>query len=263
MRLTGTSRRASGWVRRFFPAEYAQTRVVCLPHAGGSASYYRPLVRALPPSVDAIVVQYPGRQERYAEALVDSVDELANRVVEELRHWSDRPLAIFGHSMGATVAFEVALRLQRTGTPPVGLFASGRRAPSRPWDERLHLCGDDELLAQVRRLSGTDSELLDSAEMMRLALPALRADYRAVETYQYQPGPPLACPIVALVGADDPHVSVAEIDAWRAHTRMSYEVEVFQGGHFYLAEHTSAVATTIATHLARWAAPDAAAGSCR
>ncbi|MDQ0954324.1 surfactin synthase thioesterase subunit [Streptomyces phaeochromogenes] len=101
------------WIRRYHPAPDASTRLVCFPHAGGSATFYHPVSRALSPEIDVVAVQYPGRQERRTEPLVDSVEKLADLIVPELEPWLDRPLTFFGHSMGASLAYEVALRLRR------------------------------------------------------------------------------------------------------------------------------------------------------
>lgn len=211
----GVAPASSGtWIRRYHPAPDARTRLICFPHAGGSATFFLPVSRAMSTGVDVLAVQYPGRQDRYAEPCVDDLRELADLVVEELHAWLDRPVTLFGHSLGATLAFEVALRLRERGVTPLGLFASGRRAPSRHRDERTHLADDDGLVADLKQLSGTDPQILDDDEVLQMILPAIRSDYRAAETYRYVPGPKLDCPVVALVGDGDPRVSIDEARAW-------------------------------------------------
>ncbi|MEV0698651.1 alpha/beta fold hydrolase [Saccharopolyspora sp. NPDC050389] len=226
------------WIRRFHPAPDAGARLVALPHAGGSASFYFPLSRALAPRVEVLSVQYPGRQDRRAERCIDDIGELADRLATELRQWADRPLALFGHSMGAVVGFEVARRLE---VAPIRLIASGRRAPSTYRDERVHLCDDDGLVAELRKLSGTASGVLGDEELLRMILPAVRGDYRAAETYRGVPGAKVTCPITVLIGDDDPKVTLAEAEAWREHTDAEVDLRVFPGGHFYLAEHQEEV----------------------
>ncbi|MFF8772954.1 thioesterase II family protein [Kitasatospora sp. NPDC015120] len=238
------------WIRRFHPRPDAAVRLVCLPHAGGSASYFLPVSRAMPPSVDVLCVQYPGRQDRRAEPLVDNVPDLADQVFAALLPWTDRPLALFGHSLGATLAFEVARRLERQkGLVAAGLFASGRRAPSTHRTETVHLRDDDGLIAEIRGLSGTDDRLLGDEEILRMILPATRADYRAAETYAYEPGEALRCPLSALVGDDDPKVTVDEAAAWADHTEGPFDLRVFPGGHFYLADHQAAVIEALTERL--------------
>lgn len=229
------------WIRRFHAAPGAHSRLLCLPHAGGAASYFFGVSQRLTPRVEVLAVQYPGRQDRYREPCVDSVEGLAEHVTTALTPWLDRPLALFGHSMGAAVAFEVATRLERTGIVPTALFVSGRRAPSRFREETVHLRDDDGIIAEVRQLSGTDDQVLAEDDLIRMALPAIRNDYRAIETYRGRPGATVSCPVHALVGDDDPKATVDEVDAWRDHTTGGFELHLFPGGHFYLDQHVPAV----------------------
>ncbi|GAA2998497.1 alpha/beta fold hydrolase [Streptomyces lactacystinicus] len=237
------------WVRRYHPAPEARHRLICLPYAGGSASYFFPVSRALSPQVDVLAVQYPGRQDRRQEPCVESVQELADLLVDVVKPWADRPLSLFGHSMGASVAFELALRLEDLGIVPHTVWASGRRAPGAHRDERFHRLDDQGLLTEIKRLDGTDNNLLDDEEMVRMVLPVLRSDYRAAETYRPTPGAALTAPVLALVGDDDPKVTVDEARKWAEHTSGPFELEVFRGGHFYLNAHANTVVDRIRTRL--------------
>ncbi|MFF4583276.1 thioesterase II family protein [Streptomyces sp. NPDC001389] len=256
MNTPTTTTDGSLWIRRFEPRPDSSVRLVCLPHAGGSASFYLPVARAMPDFADVLCVQYPGRQDRRAEPLVDSIPELADQVFTALLPWADRPLAFFGHSMGASVAFEVARRFEREkGIVAAALFASGRRAPSAYRHETVHLRDDDGLIEEMKSLSGTDSRLLGDEEVLRMVLPAIRADYRAAETYTPEPGERLRCPLLAMVGTGDPKVTVAEAEAWAEHTEGPFGLRVFSPGHFYLvrdhAEVIGAMADTLRTSLGR------------
>lgn len=238
------------WVRRFHPAALARVRLACLPHAGGSASFFLPMSKALSPAIDVLCVQYPGRQDRRLEPCIQSIDDLAEQLTPVLAPWLDLPLALFGHSMGATLAFEIARRMERDcSASPVHLFASGRRAPSRHRDERIHLAEDRALLAELRSLSGTDALVLGDEEVLRMVLPAIRGDYRAAETYRYQPGPRLRCPITALAGNADPKVTADEARAWREHTDGGFDYHTFDGGHFYLTGHQEEVLRLVTARL--------------
>ncbi|MEV6419586.1 alpha/beta fold hydrolase [Streptomyces sp. NPDC051662] len=222
------------WLRRFHPASAAPVRLVCFPHAGGSASFYFPVSAALASDSDVVALQYPGRQDRRTEPSVDDIGVLADRIAPVVAPLFDRPVVFFGHSMGAVVAFEVARRLEAGGRTPAMLFASGRRAPSTRRVETVHQRDDDGLVAEMKALSGTDAQVLGDEELLRMVLPAIRSDYRAIETY----GPVEAtvdCPITALVGDDDPKATPSEADAWRAHTTAAFHIQVFRGGHFYLS----------------------------
>ncbi|MDI5965480.1 alpha/beta fold hydrolase [Streptomyces sp. SL13] len=238
------------WIRRFHPRPDSEVRLVCLPHAGGSASFYFPMSDMMGTSVEVLSVQYPGRQDRRAEPCISSIPELADLVAAALVPWADRPLVFFGHSMGATLGFEVARRLERDhGIVLVGLFASARRAPSRKRHETVHQRDDRGIITELQRLSGTNSQIMGDEELLRMVLPAIRADYRAAETYEYDPGPKLRCPIVSLVGDDDPKVTMDEARAWGEHTESSFDFQVFPGGHFYLASHQSEIVNAISDHV--------------
>lgn len=225
------------WVRRYHPAADTATRLLCLSHAGGSASYFFAVSRALSPDIDVLAAQYPGRQDRLREPCLNSVDDLADGLVAALEPLLDRPIMIFGHSLGATLGFEVARRLERAGRTPVALFASGRPAPHRIRPERTYLATDAELVANMWKLGGTDAALLDDEDILAMVLPAIRADYTAAETYTYRPGPPLTCPVIALTGDNDPKATVEEVAAWREHTSGDFELAVYPGAHFYLNDH--------------------------
>lgn len=200
-------------------------------------------------------MQYPGRQDRRREPAIDDICLLADQIADALGTWSDRPLTFFGHSMGALVAFEVARRLERNGDGPLRLFASGRRAPSMYRDEQVHRRDDDGLIAELRALSGTDSRVLDDDEMLRMVLPALRSDYKAVETYRSEPASAVRCPVTVLVGDDDPKTSLDEARSWDAHTTGDFDLRVFPGGHFYLADRPEEVMTVLSDHFTSAALP--------
>ncbi|MFJ2114380.1 MULTISPECIES: thioesterase II family protein [unclassified Streptomyces] len=238
------------WLRRYNPAPTSRIRLVCFPHAGGSAPYYFPMAQALPPAVEVLAVQYPGRQDRRTEPCIDDIDRLADTLFEILVPLTDKPLALFGHSMGAVIAFEVARRLEeRADTVVATLFASGRRAPSCHRDEYVHTLDDDGLIADIKALNGTDAALLDSDDIRELILPAIRNDYRAVETYHYRPGPRLSCPISVFTGAEDPRVTADEARAWEQHTTGGFTLRTFRGGHFFLADHHKDISAAVLDRL--------------
>ncbi len=244
--MTDHASAARRWIRRFRPALPGAPAVVCLPHAGGSASFFVPLARALAPHHEVLAVQYPGRQDRGAERPLECVREIADGLLPLLRPSLTGPFVLFGHSMGATVAYELARRLEESGDPPAALVVSGRPAPSRQREGGVvHLGTDDELIGYLRGLEGTDDLFLADDAWLRLTLPALRADSRASETYRHRPGPRLTCPVRALIGAGDPVVTREEAAAWGGHTTGAFALEVHEGGHFSLREHWDAVAAAV------------------
>lgn len=239
----------SAWLRKLRPEAHDGIHLVCLPHAGGAATYYFPLAQSLSPEIAVLAIQYPGRQDRRSEPALDRISQLAEGVAAALSLYADRPLAFFGHSMGAVVAYETALRLQDQGFDIVHVFASGRRAPSRYRAESLHLTGDDAILRDLRLLGGTTAMALEDPELIAMVMPALRADYRAVETYRHVPGQRLQCPVTALIGDNDPRTSEEEGKAWADHTDGLFELKVLPGDHFYLNEQTATVAALVAERL--------------
>lgn len=224
-------------------------RVVCFHHAGGSASSFLPLSRAFGAGVEVWASQLPGHAERRREPLLTSVDEVADGVLPSVLAQADRPVALFGHSFGAVVAFELARRMAAEGVKPRHVFVSGRRAPSRPRIENVHLRSDAEIKTELRLLGGPGVELLDDPEVAAAFLPAIRGDYQAVETWQPAPGLRVDCPLTAMVGDRDPRASVDEARAWRVHTTGAFALEIFDGGHFYLADHHADIAATVTETL--------------
>jgi surfactin synthase thioesterase subunit len=239
------------WCRRYRSSDDGAEQLICFPHAGGSASFYLPVSVALSPAVDVVAIQYPGRQDRRHEPLISDITLLADRIHAVLRAARDRPVTFFGHSMGAVVAFEVARRLEADGRSLVRIFASGRRAPSARRNESVHLRDDAGILAEVHSLNGTDSALLQEDEIMRAALPVLRADYRAIEKYTCAPGVAVNCPISALVGEDDPQVTPDEASAWAGHTTGAFDIHMFAGGHFYLVDRSNDVLKILRRHFSK------------
>ncbi|MFG2830497.1 thioesterase II family protein [Streptomyces sp. NPDC048434] len=245
------------WCRRYHPSPTATTRLVCFPHAGGSAPFYLPVATALSPDVDVIAIQYPGRQERRAEQPLTDVDAFAERIHDLLLRQPPLPVTFFGHSLGATIAFETVRRLEASGSEVAHLFASGRRAPSAHREAGgVHLRDDDGILAEVRRLNGTAASVLGDQELMRAALPSLRADYQAAETYRCAPEATIDCPVTVLTGDTDPETTLPEAHAWERHTTSTCTVRTFPGGHFFITAHVSAITALLKGHFARTAGSD-------
>ncbi|MET9354001.1 alpha/beta fold hydrolase [Streptomyces sp. NPDC006617] len=245
--MTLATTEAQLWFRRFHEAPADAPRLICLPHAGGSASYYFPFSAALQPVVQVLAVQYPGRQDRRNDPLATTVADYAEAVFAALAGVPDLGrFAMFGHSMGAVIGFEVTRLLERRlGVSPVRLFASGRRAPSRVRAESAHTLDDNGLVRELAALDGTDSRLLDDPEMRALLLPMIRNDYRAVELYRCEPDARASCPVTVLTGDADPRTSAEEAQDWKAHTDADCVVREFLGGHFFLNGHHQEIAELV------------------
>jgi medium-chain acyl-[acyl-carrier-protein] hydrolase len=211
-------------------------RLFCLPHAGGGASAFHTWNNLLPASLQICSVLLPGREGRLSEPLFTQIDSLADAIASELQPWLNIPFAVFGHSMGALLAFEWVRRLQRRGHPmPVWLFLSGRRAPGAPDDSSpLNSLSDGEFLNELtRRYDGIPQEFLVNEDLMEVFLPILRADISVVESFLFHEVEPLDCPITVFAGMNDGSVSWDQLLAWERHTRKHFSVRLLPGGHFY------------------------------
>lgn len=239
-RVTGSA------LRVFRRAGVLAARLVCCPHAGGGASFFRRWADALPPSVEVVSVQYPGREDRLTEPFAQTLSALADEVAVGLRRMCGPPVVLFGHSLGAAVAYEVALRLEADGTPPAMLVVSGREAP-RAEGRGVHLLSDDEVWADLAAAGGTRQELIRSPEVRAMLLPILRADCELSAAYRPATGALVTCPILACVGDRDP--DVPRLPDWADRTTGGFELRTFEGHHFYLIEAWQALTALILSRL--------------
>ena len=229
-----TQRASSSWFVHSGRAD-APLRLVCVPYAGGGASAFRTWSAHLP-DVEVCAVQPPGRENRLKEAPIAHFATLIAGIAGALSALPAKPWVLFGHSLGALVAFELARALRGQGMhEPEALIVSGCRAPSWPRPSRASSAlSDAALVERLRSYAGTPAAVLDEPELLALLLPTLRADFALVEGYVLAPLQPLSLPIIALGGCDDEDVSHASLAAWREHTTAAFALTRFAGGHFYL-----------------------------
>jgi medium-chain acyl-[acyl-carrier-protein] hydrolase len=228
--------------------------VFCLPFAGGGASFYRPWAQAAPASFAIVPVQPPGREDRLFEKSFERMPDLVDAAADAMTPFLRQPYALFGHSMGGMIAYELVQELRRRGAPlPMHLFVSGAPAPhvAAEIPPIFHL-PEPQLVAEIRRrYRGLPDEVLESRELLDLLLPRLRADLAVTGTYVYRDSPPLTCPITAFGGDGDETVTPAMIEAWREHTVMAFRSEIFPGGHFFVSDHASRVLAALAEGVTR------------
>lgn len=250
--MSGSVQGQTPWLAYCRPNGAAKLRLFCVPHAGGGASTYRTWPAELPAQVEVCPVQPPGRETRLREPAFRRAEPLALAAATALAPWFDRPFALFGHSMGAVIAFELARALRSQGQPmPVCVIVSGRRAPHLP-DRKgpIYDLPQDELLAELAKFGGTPSEALACRELIEFMLPLLRADCEVCDEHVHVPDAPLPCPLIAYGGAADPDVNQEELEGWREHTSGAFVARMFPGDHFYLQAQRSTVLSTLARDLA-------------
>lgn len=223
-------------------------RLFCLPYAGGGAALFRLWADNLPAEVEVCPIFLPGRERRMREAPFKRLQPLVETLAHELQPFMDVPFAFFGHSMGALISFELIRHLRKNQQPgPVHLFASSFRAPQLPdRNPPLHQLSDVEIIAMLTRIGGTPPSVLQHAELMKMLIPIMRADFELCETYVYTPEPPLDCPITAFGGEQDMLVSLPELEAWHTQTRGPFSVRLFQGDHFFLQNQQDALLQALA-----------------
>ncbi|MCS7475566.1 thioesterase II family protein [Umezawaea endophytica] len=252
MASQGTDRRAGGWIVGPPHPTAPAVRLFCLPYVGGAASVYQPWRGALGDDVEVCPVEPPGHQTRLREpafARLDAlVDALASGITDEL----DVPYALFGHSLGALVAFELARELRRRGADePWALFVSGGPAPRLAREHPpVHDGTDAQVVERLRILGGLPEEVLEEPGLLRHFLPTIRADFAVFETYEYRSGSPLTCPVIAFSGAEDTDVPHTRVEPWSAESTGRFEHHVLPGSHFFVHTARTALLNLVRGELA-------------
>ena len=222
-------------------------RLICLPHAGGGASSFHHLAALLPSDIEMMAVQLPGRESRLSEAAFRRMAALIDALSKGINGWLEKPYSLFGHSMGALIAFELGREIRRRGLPlPHTTIVSGRRSPTVPNTERpLHLLPDDAFVdALVERYDAIPKVIRDEPELMALFMPVLKADFEIFESHHHVDEPPLASALSIYGGRADPQTR--QMDGWANLYAGAARTRLFDGGHFYLADQRRALADALA-----------------
>jgi surfactin synthase thioesterase subunit len=235
------------WIAFGGADEDAEARVFCLAHAGAGAAPFRPWLRLFDERVRLCPLRLPGRESRIAEPALEQLDELADALVDVVVPLADRPFALFGHCFGAIVAFEVVRRLRRLGAPqPTHLFVTGDAPSAELAPPFLHALESGELAARLAALGTFEERALADPDVFEVLEPAIRADFRAAETYRYRPEPPLAVPIAAFGAAADADTGFDELARWRHETEASFALRLLPGKNLLEPENWLAAGAAVA-----------------
>lgn len=239
------------WLDRI-PRDERRVRLFCLPCAGGSSTAYDGWHEGLGDSVETLPVQLPGRGKRFLEPVVTSVPTLVGQITESLGSWLRVPYALFGHSYGALLAFEMARSCRRNGLPsPSILFVAGFRGPKTPAPAIAAAeSSDDDLVNWLEDGSGERDPVLENPDFRRLFLDVLRGDLTAIASYQHAAEPPLKCPIVAFAGEQDSIAPRRDMLAWRQETAEQFNLHVLPGRHLFVRTAESRLLPLIGQELA-------------
>lgn len=229
----------SKWIVRPQVRREATLQLVCLPQAGGNAWTYRQWAERLPATIELLAVQYPGHGDRLGEEPRRDFDTLLSGITGHLAPELDRPYALFGHSMGALLAFETGRALQAMDVDPAEhVFLSGYNAPGVPASSDsgipIHEMSDPQLLERIVALDCTPREILEDREMRGLLLRMIRADSAVCDSHVLRDRSSLVSPITVLGGIDDPRTSESGLHAWQEFTTGGFDIRWFEGNHGFL-----------------------------
>ncbi|GAA3728889.1 alpha/beta fold hydrolase [Plantactinospora mayteni] len=243
---------STAWLRRCGGSDRPGLRLICLPYAGAGAAVFREWRLPDELGADVWAVQLPGRESRFREPAPRRVQPVVDALAGELHPLLDRPYALFGHSMGALLAFELCRRLRRDGAPqPVRLLVSAYRAPHLPaWRPAVSTLPQPQLLTRLAEMAGQSRSAVMDPDLLTALTPMLRADFELCETYRYVPDDPLDMLITCFAAVDDPEVRVDEMLGWQRHSTMDSQLHPYSGGHLFLLDHRASVLSRIAMELA-------------
>lgn len=246
-KINASNNSLNRWCRIYRPQPLATHRIILLPHASGSASFFRQWSNLFPETIEIISVQYPGREDRLADPMISDMPSLVQSICSGLTRYLNKPYILFGHSMGGGVAYELYQMLQQKKLPkPKHLVISAFEAPSRKHQSQLHTQQDSVLLDELKKLNGTGVDLHAYPELADMVLPLVRNDYKLIETYQpSNKRTPIDTPITLMVGDTDKELQPGDAEAWQQETTKAFQILSFKGGHFYLTPEKSKVSQTL------------------
>ncbi|MEB3218791.1 MAG: thioesterase domain-containing protein [Nostocales cyanobacterium 94392] len=232
-----TQNKLSSWISCPKPNPRATLKLFCFPCAGGTTSPYSKWHKYLPEEIEINLIQLPGRSYQIEEPLFTNFLPLIKTVTSEIKPYLNKPFAFFGHSMGATLSFEITRQLRRENHQiPTHLFVAACPAPHSPIKEPfIHQLPETEFITELQnRYNAIPQSIVNNKELMQMFLPCLRADFTMIETYMYALEKPLDCPITVFGGLQDKAISMNNLEYWCVNTNDIFKLEMFTGDHFFL-----------------------------
>ena len=235
---------------RFSGRGSPEMRLFCFPFAGGNALNFSDFAKAMPPEIEVIAIDYPGRGKRFSEDPECCIRQLVSKLARGIRPYLDGPFAFYGHSNGALVAYELACLLpQLYFRSPERLFLGAKRCPVMGPEDPMHTLPDAAFITRLKEYKGTPEQVLCCPDLMSVFLPIIRADFALSETYSLPERAPLNVPTTAIVGRDDPLATHDMMQAWQDLISGPFDTVTLDGGHFFLNSHCSALAACITQAL--------------
>lgn len=219
--------------------------IFCFPFAGGGTSTYSGWGKRFQGKVAVCPLQLPGREEKIMDTPYEKMEELLQDLDEEIRRYCENKMILFGHSMGAKLAYEVGKRLAEAGTPARHLIVSGSRVPHIPEPNPIYQLSDEEFRKEIGRFDGTPTEILENKELLDFFLPMLRADFTMDETYYTEKIVTLSCPITAFGGWEDKEANLKAILKWKHYTENTFTYQMYHGGHFFIQKYETEILDSI------------------
>ena len=214
----------------------ANVRLFCFHYGGGSNTSFYPWINKIPHSIELIAVELPGRGRNMSQPLLTNVNDITVLLVEEVKHYLDKPFIFFGHSVGSLISFELTKAMREQNLQlPMHLILSGSMAP-HTLHKRRHICHlDDVAFAEELKIyNGIPQEVRNEPSLMEMFLPIIRADMSIIENYNYLPSKPLDCNITTITGQNDPTVPIEDAKAWTSHANLSCNHYTLNGDHFFV-----------------------------
>lgn len=240
------------WIKYGNKNPDAKIRLFCLPYAGASASIYNKWQNEFGKLIEVQPIQLPGRENRYEEKYDTNVKDLVQNISVGIEQFLDKPFAIFGHSMGAILAYELSCEIyKRYAKKLTALFVSACRCPEQMSDYKpiIHNLPDDEFFKAVQGYNGIHPEFLQSKEFIQYFIPILRNDFKTVETYTYEKKSQLECPIIAYCGINDSNILTDQVIKWQDYTSDKFSYKIFEGDHFFINKFTKDICQDIEKNL--------------